>query len=128
MANWSANGSIITKGATTLHVTNVTVIDGARLTENTGSANGSTNYDKVVADNSSTFDIPWDDTNLPDTDVGLTPGSKVTLVYTIGGGSGKTCTLTNTTVERLETIMNNDQDIVRSRCSTKGGVLTRPTT
>lgn len=127
MANWSANGSIITKGAATLHTTNVTVVDGARLTENTGSANSSTNYDKVVADNSSTFDIPWDDTNLPDTDVGLTTGSKVTLVYSIGN-SGKTATLTNTTVERLETIMNNDSDIVRSRCSTKGGVLTRPVT
>ena len=127
MANFSANGSLITKGATTLHTTNVTVIDGARLTENTGSANSSTNYDKVVADNSSTFDVPWDDTNLPDTDVGLTPGTKVTLIYSIGG-SGKTCTLTNTTVERHELILNNDQDIVRSRISTKGGVLTRAVT
>jgi len=128
MAFHSANGSIITKGGTTLHVTNVTVIDGARLVENTSSANSSTSYDKVVADNSATFDLPWDDTNLPDTDVGLTPGTKVTLVFAIGATSGKTATLTNTTVERLETVMNNENDIVRSRCSTKGGVLTRPVT
>lgn len=128
MAFHSANGSIITKGGTTLHVTNVTVVDGARLVENTNSANSSTSFDKVVADNSSNFDLPWDDTNLPDTDVGLTPGTKVTLVFTLGSSSGKTATLTNTTVERLETILNNENDIVRSRVSTRGGVLTRPVT
>jgi hypothetical protein len=123
----SANGSIITKSATTLHTTNVTVVDGARLTENTGSQNASTNFDKVVADNSSNFDVPFDDTNIPTTDVGLNPGDKVTLVFTMGQ-SGKTSTLTNTTVERVEAVMNNEQDIVRCRVSTRGGVLTRPVT
>lgn len=127
MANWSANGSLITKGGSTLHVTNVSYVDGARLTENTNSANSSTNYDKVVADNSWSCDIPWDDTNLPETDFGLTSGSKVTLIFNMGS-SGKTATLTNTTVERLEMIMNNEQDIVRSRITGRGGALTRPVT
>lgn len=127
MANWSANGSKLMIGASTLHMTNVTYVDGARLVENTNSANSSSSFDKVIADNSWSGDLPWDDTNLPEVDFGLVPGTKVTLIFNMGS-SGKTATLTNTTVERLETIMNNEGDIVRSRVSGKGGVLTRPVT
>jgi len=127
MANWSANGSKLVIGVTTLHCTNVTLVKQARLVENTNSANSSSNYDAVSKDHSWTADIPWDDTNLPDTDFGLVEGAKVTLIFN-QGGSGKTATLTSTTVERLETIMNNENDIVRVRASGKGGVLTREVT
>lgn len=127
MANHSANTSKLVIGAATLHCTEVNLIKSARLTENTSSANASTNYVKVVADHSWSATVPWDDTNLPDTDFGLVEGVQVTLVFN-QGASGKTATLTNTTVERLETIMNNEQDIVRCRVSGKGGALTREVT
>ena len=127
MANWSANGSKLVIGVTTLHCTDVTLIKGARLVENTNSANSSTNYVSVVKDHSWTATLPFDDTNLPDTDFGLTEGAQVTLIFN-QGGSGKTATLTTTTVERLETMMNNEHDIIRCRVSGKGGVLTRETT
>lgn len=127
MANWSANGSKLMIGATTLHTTDVTLIKQARLVENTSSANSSSNYVPVIKDHSWTATIPWDDTNLPDTDFGLVEGAQVTLIFN-EGTSGKTATLTNTTVERLETMMNNEQDIVRVRISGKGGALTREVT
>jgi hypothetical protein len=127
MANWSANGSKLMIGAATLHATNVTLIKGARLAENTASANSSTSFIKVVSDHSWNCDVPWDDTNLPDTDFGLIEGARVTLVF-YDGDSGKTETLTNTTVERLENVMNNENDIIRTRISGRGGVLTRAVT
>lgn len=127
MANWSANGSKITVGATDLHCRMTRVRKAARLTENTHSGTSSSNYEKVVPDHSWSLSVPWDDTNLPDTDVGLTEGTKVTITFTMGG-SGKTEVLTNTTVESLEDVMDNQGDIIRTEISGKGGVLTRPTT
>jgi uncharacterized protein YndB with AHSA1/START domain len=127
MANWSANGSSIAVGGTTLHCRVTRVRKAARLTDNTHSGTASSNYDKVVADHSWSLSIPWDDTNLPDTDVGLTEGSKVTITFTMGG-SGKTEVLTSTTVESLEDIMDNAGDIIRTEISGKGGTITRPTT
>jgi uncharacterized protein YndB with AHSA1/START domain len=127
MANWSANGSFITVGAVVLHCRNVRVRKGARLADNTHSGTSSTNYDKVVSDHSFSLSVPWDDTNLPDTDVGLVEGAKVSITFTMGG-SGKTETLTNTTVESCEDIFDNAGDIIRTEISGKGGVLTRPTT
>jgi len=124
----SANGSKLVIGVTTLHCTNVNLIKQARLVENTNSANSSSNYVPVIKDHSWSADVPWDDTNLPDTDFGLTEGAQVTLVFNEGATSGKTATLTATTVERLETMMNNEQDIVRCRVSGKGGALTREVT
>lgn len=127
MANWSANGSKLMIGAATLVTTNVTLIKGVRLAENTASANSSTSFVPVVKDHSWNCDVPWDDTNLPDTDFGLVEGAIVTLVF-YDGASGKTETLTNTTVERLENVMNNENDIIRTRISGRGGVLTRAVT
>jgi uncharacterized protein YndB with AHSA1/START domain len=127
MANWSGNGSSMVVGVTTLHARLTRVRKGARLTENTHSGTSSSNYDKVVPDHSWSGSIPWDDANLPDTDVGLTEGSKVTIVFALGA-SGKSETLTNTTVEFLEDIMDNQGDIIRTEVSGRGGVLTRPVT
>lgn len=127
MAFHSGNGSTITVGAVTLHCKRATLRKGARLVENTHSGVTSSNYEKVVPDHSWTIEVPWDDVNLPDTDVGLIEGLKVTIVFT-KGGSGKAATLTNTTVETLEDVMDNEGDIIRTVITGKGGALTRETT
>jgi hypothetical protein len=127
MAFWSGNGSSMLVGAVTLHCRANRVRKGARLTENTHSGTSSSNYEKVVPDHAWEADVPWDDTNLPDTDAGLTEGTKVTIVFSMGA-SGKSETLTNTTVETVEDILDNAGDIIRSRITGKGGVLTRPVT
>lgn len=129
MAFWSGNGGGITVGGgSEQNIGRWEVNSNARLTENTHSGTGgSTNYELVVYDNSSTIEIPVDDTALPDTDMGLVRGAKVTVVFQMGG-SGKTCTLTNTTVENATYINDPAQDIVRFRVTTKGGVFTAPTT
>ena len=122
---WSGNGGYTTVGATRLDVAKWTVNSNARLTENTNSGTaGSTRYDLVAYDNSSSIEIPWDSDNLPST---LLPrGSKVTLTF-YHGGSTKTSVLTNTTVENVTTVDDNAQDIVRVSVTTKGGVYTAPT-
>jgi hypothetical protein len=123
----SGNGSAIQVGANTLHARLTRVRKAARLAENTHSGTSSSNYEKVVKDHAWSGSIPWDDTNLPDTDVGLNEGDKVTVTFPMGA-SGKSETLTNTTVEYLEDIMDNQGDIIRTEISGKGGVLTRPVT
>lgn len=123
----SGNGSSIQVGANTLHARLTRVRKGARLTENTHSGTSSSNFEKVVKDHAWSGSIPWDDTNLPDTDVGLNEGDKVTITFPMGA-SGKSETLTNTSVEYLEDIMDNNGDIIRTEIAGKGGVLTRPVT
>src|SRR5690606_13166875 len=101
MAFHSALGSSIGIGATVLHARLTRVRKGARLAENTHSGVSATNYEPVVPDHSWSGSIPWDDSNLPDTDFGLTEGAKVTIIFTLGA-SGKSETLTGTTVESVE--------------------------
>lgn len=99
----------------------------ARLVENTHSGVTGTNFEMVIQDNSSTIEIPVDDANLPDTDMGLVPGAKVTVVFQMGN-SGKTATLTSTTVENRTWINDPSGDIVRCRITTRGGTYTAPVT
>jgi hypothetical protein len=127
MAFWSGNTSLLTIGAATLNCRMTRLSQGSRLTENTHSGTSSTNFHAVVKDHSWSASIPWDDTNLPDTDFGLIEGAQVTLVFNFGA-SGKTATLTSTSVERVEHVMDNAGDIIRTDISGRGGVLTRPTT
>jgi hypothetical protein len=127
MPNWSGNGSSMQVGANTLQARLTRVRKGARLAENTHSGTSSSNYDKVVPDHAWSGSIPWDDTNLPDTDVGLVEGAKVTVTFPMGA-SGKSETLTGTTVEYLEDVMDNAGDIIRTDVAGRGGVLTRPVT
>lgn len=123
----TALGSKLMIGAATLHTNTVNTLDRARLTENTHSGKAASNYEKVVEDNAWEAEVPWDDTNLPDTDFGLVPGVQVTLVSYFGS-SGKTETLTGTTVEQVRHIKNNANDILRSIVSGKGGAITRAVT
>lgn len=128
MAFWSGNGGSIKVGSTTHNfVGKWTLRKNSRLTENTHSGTPATNYLAVVPDHSWTVEIPWDDTVLPDTDMGLSEGGQVTLTFNYGA-SGKFAVLTNTTVETIEEVDDNAQDIIRVVLSGKGGTLTRPVT
>lgn len=122
-----SGGGITIGGGTELNIGRWTLNANARLVENTHSGVSGTNFEAVVQDNSSTVEIPVDDTRLPDTDEGLVAGSKVTIVFQMGS-SGKTATLTNTTVETREWVNDPANDIVRCRVTTKGGTYTAPTT
>lgn len=124
----SANPGKITVGILDLHVTNFELVNNGRLAEVTdSSSNGSTEYAKVVDDNSWSCEAVFDSTNLPDTDVGLASGAIVNITFTLGASS-KTSTLTGTTVETYRIINNNQGDVVRASISGKGGALTRATT
>jgi hypothetical protein len=129
MAFYSGNGGGITIGAgAEQNIGRWEVNSNARLVENTHSGtSGSTNFELVVYDNSSTIEIPVDDAALPDTDMGLIRGAKVTITFQMGG-SGKTCILTSTSVENATYINDPAQDIGRFRVTTKGGVFTAPVT
>jgi hypothetical protein len=127
MSFWTGNGGEIVVGAVTLHVTKWTVRKTARLAEATHSGTTATNFEKVVPHFEWTAEVPWDDTNMPDVDAGLAEGAKVTIVFH-DGASGKTFTLTNTSVETLEQVNDNENDIIRVTVSGKGGTLTRETT
>jgi molybdopterin biosynthesis enzyme MoaB len=119
----SANGSSLQIGMAVLHARLTRLRKGSRLTENTHSGTASTNYDAVVPDNSWSGSIPWDEANIPDTDFGLTPGTKVDLIFNVGD-TGLTEELEDTTVEYVEDIFDNAGDIIRTEVSGKGGVLT----
>lgn len=123
MASASALGSALLIGATRLEARLTRVRKGSRLTENTHSGVLATNYDPVVPDNAWSGSVPWDDTNIPDTDFGLVAGAKVTLKFLLGAG-GKFEILTGTTVETVEDIMDNAGDIIRTEISGRGGVVT----
>lgn len=129
MAFHSGNGGGITVGGgSELNIGRYTVRAPYRDAENTHSGtSGSTNYEPVVRDVSWEVDIPFDDTNIPDTDMGLVPGNKVTIVWQLGS-SGKTVTTTNTYVSSLEYINDPAGDIVRARVTGKGGSYTAATT
>lgn len=127
MGFWSGNGGTLAVGNVTLHVNRWELTQQARLVENTHSGVSSSNYEAVVPDHSWTAEVPWDDANMPDVDVGLAEGTKVTIIFKFGASS-KTATLTSTTVESVVPVDDNATDIVRVRVSGKGGALTRPTT
>lgn len=121
-------GGVTVNGGSALNIGRYTVRFPSRPAENTHSGtSGYTNYEHVVRDCSSDFQVPFDDTLIPDTDSGLVPGTKVTLVFTLGG-SGKTVTLANTLVTDYEYENDPSGDIVRARVATKGGTYTAATT
>jgi hypothetical protein len=123
MAFFSGNGSLLKIGGASLNCKLTRLRKAARLTENTHSGTSSSNYVEVVPDNSWSASVPWDSSNIPDTGFGLAPGTQVTLVFTLGS-SGLSESLTNTTVETVEDVMDNAGDIIRTEITGKGGVLT----
>jgi hypothetical protein len=127
MSFWSGNGSSLQIASATLECRLTRMRKAVRLGETSNSGSSSSSYIKVISDHSWSASIPWDDTNLPDTDFGLTEGAVVTLKFPMGA-SGKFEQLAGTTVESLEDIMDNTGDIIRTEASGRGGVLTRPVT
>lgn len=127
MAFLSGNGGEVLVGVVTLNITKWTLRKSSRNVDNTHSGVTAANYEHVVPDHSATIEIPWDDTNIPDTDAGLNEGSKVTITFNLGSGS-KTEVLTNTLVESVEDVCDNSGDIIRSVATVKGGTLTRAVT
>jgi hypothetical protein len=111
----------------TLHINKWTLRKASRNVDNTHSNTTASNYEHVVPDHGGTVEIPWDDTNIPDTDVGLAEGARVTLKLFLGSGS-KFQTVTNTIVESCEDVNDNGQDIIRTVVTFKGGTLTRALT
>jgi hypothetical protein len=127
MSYQSGNGGEVLVGAVTLHITKWTLRKTSRNVDNTHSGVTSSNYEHVVPDHSATLEIPWDDTNIPDTDAGLAEGVKVTLTMNLGS-TAKFQTLTNTLVESCEDVCDNSGDIIRTVVTVKGGSLTRALT
>ena len=131
MSFWSGNsGEIIVDpsgAAITLNCTKHTVRKTARLAEATHSGVAATNFEKVVPHYEWSVEVPWDDNNLPDTDATLIEGAKVTIKF-VDGASGKFLILTNTSVETLEQVDDNEKDIIRAIITGKGGTLTREVT
>lgn len=129
MAFFSGNGGGVTvNGGVEKNVGRWEIDHRVRLAENTHSGtNGASNYESVVQDNSGSVDIPVDDTDLPEVDMLIIAGNKIALVGQLGT-SGKTCVLTNTTVESVVYINDPSGDIVRARVSFKGGAFTGPVT
>lgn len=115
----TALGSKVTVGGNTLNCSVVMNDQNIREVDNTNSSNSATNYDLVVPDNTLAIDIPWDNTNTPET-VGFVVGTKITVIV-FNGSTGKNGTLTNTLVKSHSKVRDNGNDIIRSKILCKGG-------
>lgn len=127
MAFWNGLGGKILVGAVEMEVHSHTVRKTAKLTENTHSGSTASNFEKLYPHYEWTVKVPWDDTKLPDTDVGLNEGAKVTIKFN-DGSSGKFATITDTSVETLEEELDVMSNIILAVISGKGGTLTRQVT
>jgi len=129
MAFHSGNGGgINVNGGAEQNIGRYTVRAPVRTAENTHSGTGgSSNYEAIVRDLSWEVDIPFDDAAIPDTDMGLVAGNKVTIIWQLGS-SAKTVITTNTLVESVEFINDPSGDIVRARVTGKGGTYTAAVT
>jgi hypothetical protein len=98
-----------------------------RLAETTNSGTGgSTRYKRTVKDNSWTIELPVDSDQILETVLSLDSGSELAQVKFQLGESALAYTLTNTTVETMVPVVNNQNDIVRMTITGKGGALTGP--
>jgi hypothetical protein len=131
MSFWAGpGGSVVVSpgvGAKTLQLHKHTVRKTAKLAENNHSGVTASNFEFVLAHYEWTIEIPWDDENLPDTDVGLEEGAKVAIQF-MDASSGKFATLTDTSVESLEETYVTDEGVLVAVISGKGGTLTRQVT
>lgn len=129
MSFHSGNGGYVLIGTSTtpVNIGKWTLRKNSRLVENTHSGVSASNYEAVVPDHSANIELPWDSDSLPDTDLGLAEGAKLTITFKYGA-STKTAKLEGASIESLEEVVDNAGDIVRAVVSTRGGVLTRPVT
>jgi hypothetical protein len=118
----SGNGGTVVTNGVPIVVSKWTRKWSSRLTENTNSSTvGYTNYDHVVYEVTWTIEGPWDESNTPDEAAGLIPGSKITINFGYGGGSAFVDELAYTSVEEVEIVDDEKEDIVRFTANGKGG-------
>jgi len=98
----------------------------AVLADVSTSASGSRKLAKVIEENGWEAECLWDESNMPDTTAGLTPGTVGTVRLQIGGGSSKYYLLTDTTAERVRIRNTNTDGVVKATLAGRGGVITRP--
>lgn len=127
MAFWSGLGGYVvvttpTTNSTRLDVSKWTLRKTSRLVENTNSGSVATNFEAVVPNYEWTIEVPWDSVNIPDTNVGLVEGAKVTIQF-FTGASGLSQILVDTSVESNEEVDDDANDIIRETISGKGGYL-----
>lgn len=129
MAFWASTGGGITVNAGSEQNVSGWELDSSIIDANNthSGTGGSTNFEVVNYHNEGSIEIPWSDTELPDTDIGLVRGNKVTIVFQFGNSS-KTCTLTNTLILSHRMVSKSADDILRSVVRFKGGVFTPPVT
>ena len=131
MAFWSGlGGSVIvdpTGTPKTIVAHSHTVRKTSKNTENTHTGSVASNFEHLYPHYEATIKVPWDDTNLPDVDVGLQEGAKVNIKFP-DGNSTKFLILSGTLVESLEEELDVMSNIILAVITTKGGTLTRQVT
>lgn len=92
-----------------------------KKTENSHSGTqGSSNYEKVIDDNSWRLQIPWDEERIPES-LGLRKGAKIYIRFKHGSGAVLKA-LALTLVEHFKTVNDNQGDIVRVEADGCGGI------
>jgi hypothetical protein len=95
-----------------------------RLSEVTQSdSGGSTLEFPVVQENMWEFSAARDDANFPEA-IGLTPGTIQAVMWFKLGAGNKADKLVNTTVEEVNPVVDNTNDVVRVTVRGKGGKVT----
>ena len=128
MAFHSGVGGKATVGAVDIAVTSWELTLTGRLAETTHSGSaGVATWAKVLEEGRGTFDAPWDDVQVPDTDIALGPGDTGTMTL-ITGASAKFFSFAFI-IEELQTMNNAQNDVVRYRVAFRtNGAITHPIT
>lgn len=122
------NGGKAVIGGADFNITDWELTKDGRLAETTHSGTaGWSRYQGTVKHAQWTMNLPWDSEDIPDTDRTLDIGDVLTLTLHCGD-SGKTYIVTSTTVSSVRTVVNNQNEIVRSTVSGMGGTVTDPVT
>lgn len=128
MAFHTGVGGKATVGGADIQVASWELTLTARLgeTTNSGSA-GVATWLKVLEEGRGTFDAPWDDVQVPDTDIALGPGDTGTMTLTMGDMAR--IFSFSFIIEELQTMLNAQNDIVRYRVGFRSnGAITHPLT
>src|SRR5687767_7439171 len=126
MSAVSGNGGKMQIGVADFHIGKWTLNKNPRLSEVTNSGNTSgTRYKKVVLDPSWSCELPFDSAQTIEA-AGIDSGTEIaSLKFKLGSGTTY-YTLANTTVDTVESITDNNNDVVRYKITGKGGDLTGP--
>ena len=128
MAFHSGQSGKATVGGVDINVTDWTLTINGRLAEVTHSgSSGFAAWLKVLEEGSGSFNAPWDDTQVPDTDIALGAGDTGTMTLYCGD-SAKFFSFTFF-IESLATTNNAQNDVTRYTVNFKtSGSITHPVT